>query len=245
MSNQQNHADLIPVTQSTINKFKTLTVDGRELHAFLGVGRDFSTWIKDRINEYGFIDGTDFVVFTKSGENPNLDSPRSGIQKGRGGRPTTTYTLTIDMAKELSMVEKNEKGRQVRHYFIECEYRAREVAQTLPAPEAKPIDPPKLKRGPKPKAPPAQDPVQAQIDDLISGVRFHRREIASKEKQISDILIADRHQNRPTRFEPGQDTADRVYLDLACAHRGLWTTIDFSLQAVESSIQAIRAAARM
>jgi len=111
-------AQLIPVVQSIINKFETLTVDARELHAFLGVKRDFSSWIKGRVEKFGFVEETDFVVFTKSGENL------------KGGRPVIDYILTIDMAKQLSMVENNEKGRQIRKYFIACERRALEAAQT-------------------------------------------------------------------------------------------------------------------
>ena len=93
-------------------------VNARDLYEFLEVGRDFSTWIKDRIEEYGFLENQDFIlsssasaqVFPRFGENQNL-----------GGRPTVEYHITIDMAKELAMVEKNAKGRQVRRYFIDCE----------------------------------------------------------------------------------------------------------------------------
>lgn len=84
-------------------------VNARELHRFLGVGKDFSSWIKDRIIKYQFIENQDFEVFTDFGENPN------------GGRPQIEYALSIDMAKELSMVENNERGRMARRYFIECE----------------------------------------------------------------------------------------------------------------------------
>ncbi|MFG1247610.1 antA/AntB antirepressor family protein [Xanthobacter flavus] len=91
------------------------TVDARELHAFLQVGRDFSNWIKDRIAQYGFEQGRDFEVFAETGENPS------------GGRPSKEYAITIDMAKELSMVERNEQGKKARAYFIECERVAREV----------------------------------------------------------------------------------------------------------------------
>ena len=84
-------------------------VSAKELHQFLEVGRDFSTWIKNRIEEYGFIEGQDYEVFPEMGEN------------SKGGRPSKEYALTLDMAKELSMVEKTEKGKQARRYFIEME----------------------------------------------------------------------------------------------------------------------------
>lgn len=87
------------------------TVNARELHLFLEVGKDYSTWIKDRIEKYSFEEGKDF-------------SPVLG--KSIGGRPSTEYHISIDMAKELAMVERNEKGKQARQYFIEVEkaYRA-------------------------------------------------------------------------------------------------------------------------
>lgn len=83
-------------------------VDARALHTFLGAGRDFSNWIKDRIERYQFSEGEDFsTVLAKT-------SPA-------GGRPATDYHLSLDMAKELAMVERSDKGREVRRYFIACE----------------------------------------------------------------------------------------------------------------------------
>jgi len=103
---------LIPVTQ---NEEGTHLVDARMLHGFLGVRRDFSTWLKERINRYGFIEGEDYITF----------SPDLG--KNQKGRPTTDYGLTLDMAKQLCMVENNEKGMEARKYFIECERRYKAV----------------------------------------------------------------------------------------------------------------------
>ena len=82
------------------------TVNARDLHAFLEVKTEFSHWIKRRIAEYGFTIGTDYVV-AKNGERVIIDK--------------IEYYLSIDMAKELSMVERNEKGQQARQYFIACE----------------------------------------------------------------------------------------------------------------------------
>lgn len=90
------------------------TVNARELHEFLGVGRDFSSWIKTRINEYGFCDGVDYTTAQV------LISPKRGTSKSRV-RVATDYLVSVDMAKELAMVERTEKGREVRRYFIECE----------------------------------------------------------------------------------------------------------------------------
>lgn len=99
----------------TTNEDGSQVVSARELHGFLGSKRDFPTWIKDRIEKYGFIENQDFEVFHNFGENPS------------GGRPLKEYALTLDMAKELAMVEGNEKGKQARRYFIECEKKLRDV----------------------------------------------------------------------------------------------------------------------
>lgn len=98
------------------------TVNARDLHAFLEVGKDFSTWIKDRINQYGFIEGRDFIeVVAEAGKNL---APQTRGAK-RGGHNAREYHISLDMAKELSMVERNEKGKQARQYFIEMERRAK------------------------------------------------------------------------------------------------------------------------
>lgn len=94
---------LIAITEENGKK----TVNARELHTFLGVGRDFTNWVKDRIEKYGFVDGLDYSpILAKTSE---------------GGRPKIEYHISLDMAKELSMVENNEKGQEARRYFIECE----------------------------------------------------------------------------------------------------------------------------
>ena len=117
---------LIPVFTGTLSDSTARLCDARALHAFMHVKRDFATWAKARIKKYGFIAGIDYVeVFTKSGGN-------------LGGRPSIDYHLTLDMAKELSMVENNDMGRQARRYFIACEKSAivpviDPTAQAVPA----------------------------------------------------------------------------------------------------------------
>lgn len=93
------------------------SVNGRNLHEQLGVGRDYSTWIKSRISKYNFIENEDYEVITKSGEN--LIHQNGGIKNTHGGdRKSIEYMLTLDMAKQLSMIENNENGRIARIYFI-------------------------------------------------------------------------------------------------------------------------------
>ena len=117
---------LIPVFTGTIADRSVQLCCARTLHTFMQVRRDFTTWIKGRIRKFGFIANEDYLltksgeqVFTKSGEN-------------LGGRPSIDYHLTLDMAKELSMVENNAQGRAARRYFIECERQALAVAQPTP-----------------------------------------------------------------------------------------------------------------
>lgn len=108
---------IIPLSQEKIGDETVETVDARELHGFLEIGKDFSNWIKDRILKYGFVENVDFVC------SPVLASD------GRGGSNRLDYHLSLDMAKEVSMVERNEKGKQARQYFIECEKIAKQPPQ--------------------------------------------------------------------------------------------------------------------
>ncbi|EOK9890186.1 antA/AntB antirepressor family protein [Escherichia coli] len=113
-------SQLIPVFNGTISNETTLLVNARDLHTFLDVGKRFASWIVERIAEYGFVENQDFMIISQVRE-----------KIGRG-RPAKDYHLTLDTAKELAMVERNEKGRQIRRYFIECEKKLRQ--SLLPAP---------------------------------------------------------------------------------------------------------------
>ena len=104
----------ININAAAIGSESINTVNARDLHAFLEVGRDFSNWIKNRIEAYGFAENVDYVT-AQNLRSPNLASSKSRPQLA------TDYLVSIDMAKELAMVERTEKGRQVRRYFIECE----------------------------------------------------------------------------------------------------------------------------
>lgn len=93
-------------------------VDARELHSQLLVGKDFSTWIKQRIDRYGFIEGEDF--------SPILGNSDTSTTGANIGRQRKDYLLTLDTAKEIAMVENNEQGRSIRKYFIQVEKKARQ-----------------------------------------------------------------------------------------------------------------------
>lgn len=91
-------------------------VSARELHVFLQNKRQFSDWIRQRISEYDFVENKDFVCVSQ-----NCETQRADGQRGVTARKE--YYVTLDMAKELSMVERNEQGKEARRYFIECEKR--------------------------------------------------------------------------------------------------------------------------
>ena len=110
---------LIPLHSQTIDGNAVETVNARELHAFLEVQTRFNDWITTRISEYEFVENQDYVRFTENSVKP------------QGGRPSIEYYTTLDMAKELAMVERNEKGKQARKYFIECERKLRETQAKL------------------------------------------------------------------------------------------------------------------
>lgn len=105
MEQNQNIGELIPINESNGKR----AVSARMLHTFLENKRNFTDWINQRISQYGFVENQDFEVFHKFVKNPN------------GGRPQDEYAISVEMAKELSMVENNEKGKMARQYFIRCE----------------------------------------------------------------------------------------------------------------------------
>lgn len=104
--------ELIKITESNGKK----AVNARDLHEFLESKQDFSTWIKNRIDKYDLVENTDYVLLHNS------------VEQISGTKHRIDYVLTIDAAKELSMVEGNDKGKQARRYFIECEKTLKEKA---------------------------------------------------------------------------------------------------------------------
>jgi len=94
-----------------------LVVNARDLHVFLEVGKDFSTWLKGKFRKYGFIENVDYVriFFDITGNKTDLSN------RGINGVNRIEYGISLDVAKELGMVQNNERGRQIRQYFIEVE----------------------------------------------------------------------------------------------------------------------------
>lgn len=121
---------LLPVIKTQIGEEEIFSVDARLLHQFLDVKKQFTDWIKPKIREYGFVENSDFYPSRCNAEN---------------GREMETYMLTIDMAKELSMISKTARGKQARQYFIKMEKVAKEMVQppqSQPLPAVVPVSQP-------------------------------------------------------------------------------------------------------
>ena len=86
------------------------TVLGRDLHELLEVNSNYTTWFK-RMCDYGFTENIDYATCF-----PNLES-----ENQHGGQNKIDHQLTIDMAKEICMLQRTEKGKQARQYFIQLE----------------------------------------------------------------------------------------------------------------------------
>lgn len=109
--------ELVTISYNQIDDETVQTVDARELWKKLEVKTDFSDWIKGRIDKYEFVQGVDFIIPEKKG---TLESMTYGKDK-------IDYSLSLGMAKELSMVENNAKGKEARRYFINREKELRKL----------------------------------------------------------------------------------------------------------------------
>lgn len=104
--------ELIPISENNGQR----AVSARDLYNFLCCTERFQSWF-DRQLQYGFADGIDYTTvnsFTVVG---------NGAEK-----PIVDYAMTISMAKEVSMIQRNEKGKQARQYFIACEQKMQELS---------------------------------------------------------------------------------------------------------------------
>lgn len=104
--------DLIPIQQ---NDDGTIAVSARDLHAGLLVATRYSDWVP-RMLEYGFTEGEDYVRQTITAGQPGYSNLRNA---------SVEYVLTLDTAKEIAMLQRSERGQQVRRYFIDAEKRLR------------------------------------------------------------------------------------------------------------------------
>lgn len=113
--------DLIKITTEEIGGEEVNTINARELWSFLESKRQFGNWITERIEKYKFVDGIDFCSFNNF------------VKREIGGSTAKEYHISLDMAKELAMVENNTKGREIRQYFIQIEKQYRAGIRRLPS----------------------------------------------------------------------------------------------------------------
>ena len=111
--------DLIKIT--TNDKGQQL-VSGRELHEFLGIKTKYKDWFP-RMVEHGFEEGIDFIMVAQKRATNNLKNPVTTV---------IDHAISIDMAKEISMIQRTEKGKAARQYFINCEKKLKEVKKLSP-----------------------------------------------------------------------------------------------------------------
>ena len=83
------------------------TVSARELHEQLHISTKFTTWF-ERMKEYGFTEGNEFF-------------PKMGETSENGGRPSVDYDITVDMAKQICMIQRTPEGKAVRQYLLDLE----------------------------------------------------------------------------------------------------------------------------
>ena len=117
-------SEIIKIGNSNIGGEGVNTINARDLHGALGVGKDFTNWIKAQIERARLAENRDFVVFAQKGVNPN------------GGRPAMEYHLTLDAGKHVAMMSGTDKGFEVRDYFLECERQTKQpldLSTMLPA----------------------------------------------------------------------------------------------------------------
>jgi phage anti-repressor protein len=159
---------LIPVYKNNENG---QVVNARELHEFLEVGKDFTTWIKDRIDKYDFVEETDFIT-----------TPQKRGTANGGYKIVDEYILTLDTAKEIAMVQNNEKGKQVRKYFIAIEKKYKQIVNNpynALSPELKAIF----------KIDEKQQKIETRIDNLESNMPLFNVECKDLQSLVRKIGI--------------------------------------------------------
>lgn len=108
--------ELVPVYETSTGE---KVVYGTELYASLGSKRQYTDWIRGRLKECDALEKEDYQSFSQNNEKPT------------GGRPKNEYIIKLDTAKEMAMLERNEKGKQVRRYFIQVEKKFKQVVNPL------------------------------------------------------------------------------------------------------------------
>ena len=95
----------IELIKTRVNDNNEVIVSARELYDFLEIKTKYTMWF-DRMSEYGFEEGQDFIPF---------------LGESNGGRPSVDHAIKLDMAKEIAMIQRSDKGKQARKYFLDVE----------------------------------------------------------------------------------------------------------------------------
>lgn len=111
--------EIINITRAAINNEEVNAVNARELWKRLESKRQFGNWIKDRLE--GFTEGQDYAV----NKNVKTGNGASGVQY------QIDYIISLDVAKHIAMLERNEQGKKIRQYFIEVEKNARKISDAV------------------------------------------------------------------------------------------------------------------
>ena len=121
----ENLSSLLPVEKSLYQGVTSYVVNARALHEFLENKTRFNDWFKRLIDEYGFVENEDYSLFCYS------DLSGKKLAKGRGGHNRIDYKINLNMAKEISMVDKSLQGKAARRYFISCEEHLSQIAPAI------------------------------------------------------------------------------------------------------------------
>lgn len=108
-----------PFIEVELNGKVQLGVNARDLHKMLESKQDFSTWIKRRITQCKFEENFDYIKLHQK------------VELSKTGQTSIEYIISVDMTKHLGMMERNEKGHEIRKYYIEQEELARQLKDGL------------------------------------------------------------------------------------------------------------------
>lgn len=112
---------LIPYAPRQVGDVTIQTVDGRHIHAFLAIARDYSDWVKRQIKSGQLIENRDFTIFYNH------------VEKAKG-RPSTEYHFTFRSAEHIGMMSRTSKGKEIREYFLALEDQAHNALPQTPTP---------------------------------------------------------------------------------------------------------------
>lgn len=172
-----NLNELLPIKTEKDKGQPIHLINARDLFHFLESKQEFSHWFKKRVNEYDFIQDVDYFLLDKF--------ITQKITKSQGGHNRTDYLITLEMAKELAMLERNQQGKLARRYFIQCEKTLSEIAPELLA---------RLQadwQTQRTKAKKAYKPLNVALEQCLqrAGKLFSKVECIKESQMINTVLL--------------------------------------------------------